>query len=232
MSSVMSDPWYATLCLVGSHILVIPPIVLAYQKRLPIPFIQLMFTLIISTLYHVCKSTNVCLLGGTLLSWTQLDYIYAFGTILVVFILIAITTPMISNNNLGVSANQTFWSIVIILALLALDIIVVLTRLQSLALPLDQNTAFIMIVASASAVLIKIVLVDQGEMPFYSKYHGGYLLLSILLLAIGVFFFLLDIPQDYWFYHSMWHAFAFTGVFFLILGTTKNIDIYRRHERR
>lgn len=225
----MSDPWYATLCLIGSHILVIPSIVIAYRKRLPIPFIQLTFTFIISILYHLCKSINVCLLGGTLLSWTQLDYIYAFGTILVVFILIAITTPILAEYGLGMAPHQTFWSIVIIMALLALDIVIVLTRLQSLAVPLDHNTAFIIIVASAAAVMVKIVLVDEGHMPFYSKYDGFYLMLSLILLAAGVIFFLLDIPDDYWFYHSMWHAFAFSGLFFLILGTTKNIPAHGHH---
>lgn len=225
----MADPWYQTLLLLLPHILLIPSIVLSYWKRLPIVFVQLLFTFTFSILYHVCKSTDVCLLGGSLLAWSQLDYIYAFGQILVVFILLALGTLSVYNTSRlqeeygeEFAVKQLFWSTALILLLIGFDILVVLTRLQSLSTPLNQNTALIIIVISASAVVLKITLVDEGKFKFFSRYEGKYLLVGVLLLIPGLIFFLLDSSDLYWFYHSLWHTFAFASIFFLILGATKN----------
>lgn len=224
----MADPWYQTLFLLLPHLLLIPSIILSYTRRMPIVFVQLIVTFIFSSSYHLCKSTDACLFGGSLLSWTQLDYIYAFSQILVIFILLLLGS--FSTNSikwftemygLKYAKRQQFWTTIIVLALIAFDILIVLTRLQSLSTPLTQQTAYIIIAAAAAGVLIKITLIDEGKFNIFSRYDTRYLLVGGLLLIPAIIFFLLESPTYYWIYHSLWHIFAFIAIFFLILGSDK-----------
>jgi hypothetical protein len=213
-------PWFQSLSLLGSHLPIVPLLVVAYTSypvshQSGLIFVILAATGFFSFLYHLCGATNQCAFGGDLLTWTRLDYTFAYSNIVIAFV-IAIT------NGIEKKMSDLFWTTVINLAMVFSVVAIVDIRLQSLSQPLDIRTASLVVVIGLVAVWLKIVCIGSSQRIF-SKFANRFVLIGSLIIVVALVFFFLDSSTYYWFFHSMWHATVFLGFAFLLYGVHKEL---------
>lgn len=216
----MAAPWFQIVALLGSH-LPLPFTLGTLWTTHPVNFIvgglewmALFFTMIISFLYHTCLSTGMCALGVEALLWTQFDYNFAFGCIVVVFVLLL-------TDGIEQTPSENFWSSAVNLALIYSTMLVVFTRLQTLDVPLDPRTAMLIMTMGVMAVAVKFIVISRGRARIFSKFANVYVLVGLIFVAVALVFFL--IAFQYWFSHSIWHLLSFTGFNPLFFGAFRNV---------
>ena len=120
----------------------------------------------------------------------------------------------------GVDPKMLYdWQSVFILYIYIFVIIVTIN-----AIPLTLQSFVIIIVVGLVFGLIKILVIEEGD-PNYLKnrFHIPSLVTGIILVILSLIFYFIDGYTAYWLFHSLWHLFNFIGLFFLVMGVTKDV---------
>jgi hypothetical protein len=108
------------------------------------------------------------------------------------------------------------WSVTVVLCLIFVAFNSVLVHPSSMQ-------AFLIVIAFAlSAVFFKVVVLDDGHTELTRDTLSLVdVVVGIVLIAVGLIFFVLDTWYYYDVLHPFWHLFSFTGMFFYGMGVSK-----------
>lgn len=205
--------WYGALFMISTNLVALVPIVLSFKLELWYIGIQILLSMVFSTIYHTCDSTGFCLFGYSLLVWRTMDYIYAFMQIVIVFIfMVDFESTHTSPNNFvrqrwAVITQQLFGAIVVLVIM---------------ADPFSRDAAYVIIAVGSMTVYLKFVFLDRGDIPINNRFEAKFVITGVLLFGIGVGLFSIEGTVVYWLFHSLWHVAAYLGQYFLILGGSKH----------
>ena len=74
-------------------------------------------------------------------------------------------------------------------------------------------------------IFFKIVIIDEGlALNMYHRISLPDLLFGVLMLALSLLFYILDMTISYGFTHTMWHVLSFLGIYFIAIGLTRNVE--------
>ncbi len=95
-----------------------------------------------------------------------------------------------------------------------------------LSYPFHIQSFIIVIAFGLVFIFFKFILIDETDIKYMRKrIHTSSLVFGIILSFTSILFFLGDSQGDkYFIFHSLWHAFTYTGPFFIIMGLTKDLD--------
>lgn len=108
------------------------------------------------------------------------------------------------------------WSVTVVLCLIFVAFNSVLVHPSSMQ-------AFLIVIAFAlAAVFFKVVVLDDGHTELTRDTLSLVdVVVGIVLIAVGLIFFVLDTWYYYDVLHPFWHLFSFTGMFFYGMGVSK-----------
>ena len=203
------------------HLFLVATMVLTYQRRVPIVFILSIITFFNSIFYHLCQSTNICLLNASLLQWSQIDYQSALMMIPLVLFLWVLQRLGVANPRLKYMRGHMhdFWSWVVVILTMSMVFIVVVTQITDTPATQSTKAAYIIIVNTCLFACGK-VLWDRGQTMLFHNLEWKSLLIGFATLIPGIVCFLLDGGDIYWAAHASWHALAFFALYYIVRGFT------------
>ena len=103
----------------------------------------------------------------------------------------------------------------------------------TLAHPFSMQSFLIVIAFGLGVVFFKVVVIDDGQISHNAESVSvPDVLIGIALVSVSLIFFVLDSWFYYWIFHSLWHAFSFTGVYFYGMGLSKGLpNFYSPYEQ-
>lgn len=84
----MAYPVIGSCFLIGSNLFMIPAIVFSYNISYYYVYINLVVSMVVSILYHMCDSTGACLGNASISTWRTTDHIFANIAISMMFIIL------------------------------------------------------------------------------------------------------------------------------------------------
>jgi hypothetical protein len=208
----------------------IPAIRYSYRINAFFVMSEISVTMIISMIYHLCRSTGFCF-GVSVVTWQTLDHMFANGAIMIAFVILLDMDkapiykydPDVFNyekkimiKNIKYWAYYGMWSVTLRCIMLFLVFIAVVIT------PINNRIVYFIIVVGLAALFIKFVIVKQGLITF-ERFYVIALIIGVILAAVGITCFMFDNTSNlYWLFHSLWHTFGFLSLFFLIVGMTHN----------
>jgi predicted membrane channel-forming protein YqfA (hemolysin III family) len=93
--------------------------------------------------------------------------------------------------------------------------------------PFSMQSFLIVIAFGMAVILMKIVVIDEGcPEPVLERLSIPDLVTGLVLVAVGLLFFVLDSWMLYQYFHSLWHFFSALGIYFYAAGITKNTPLH------
>jgi uncharacterized membrane protein HdeD (DUF308 family) len=175
-------------------------------------------TLIFSSIYHTCDSTGYCFGLPSVNIWKEMDYIYAFTQIVLVFIFVVDFN--VYSKNISKRLEQRRWQDITQWSLHAIIILIILIN------PGEQKGALFIILICASLIFFKFVFLDQGKIRFIKRFKTRFILTGMCFFIIGIILFQID-NRYYWLLHTLWHICAFMGQYYLLLGGSKHLEFWK-----
>lgn len=97
--------------------------------------------------------------------------------------------------------------------------------LAALAHNFSLQAFVIAFVYGLGAIFFKHVIIDEGvSLGMYERVSLVDLITGVLLLALSLVFYILDIYVAYAITHSLWHMLSFGGAYLMVIGLTKHCD--------
>lgn len=215
--------WYDALFMVGTNLVALMPIILAFRLGLWYIGVQITLSMVFSTIYHACDATGFCLFGYPLIVWRTMDYIYAFMQIVIVFIFLV---DFESSESSPTAFMYQRWAVITQQLFGAVVILVILVD------PFSQAAAYVIVAMGGSIIYIKFVFLDRGRTPFKDRFEVKFLVVGFALFGLGVGLFGINGTPVYWLFHSTWHVCAYLGQYFLILGGSKHYKGWKEYAQR
>lgn len=97
--------------------------------------------------------------------------------------------------------------------------------IAALAHPFSMQAFVIAIVFGLCAVFFKQIIIDEGQTDDL-EYRVSLpdLVFGVILVALCLLFYMLDVYWQYGFTHTMWHVFSYLGAYFLVIGLSRHVD--------
>src|SRR5277367_444447 len=90
--------------------------------------------------------------------------------------------------------------------------------------PFSMQAFYIAITFGLMLIFFKIVIIDEGiPINMYHRIYLPDLLIGLILIIISLIFYMVDVYWQYAFTHSLWHILSFIGVYFLVIGLSRNV---------
>lgn len=97
--------------------------------------------------------------------------------------------------------------------------------LAVIAHPFGMQAFVIAITFGLLLLLVKVTIIDEGiPLNMYHRIYIPDLVIGLIMVLISLVFYMLDIYWEYGITHSLWHIFSFLGIYFMIIGLSKNVD--------
>lgn len=97
--------------------------------------------------------------------------------------------------------------------------------LAALAHHFSLQAFIIGLVYGLALIFFKHVVIDEGvSLGMYERVSLVDLVTGVILLALSLVFYMLDIYVAYAITHSLWHCLSFTGSYLMVVGLSKNCD--------
>lgn len=231
--------WYIAFFLIGTNLAAIIGSVYLYAVGLTGEMVALAFSCVVSMFYHTCQTTTVCFHLG-LERWTISDHFTA--PLLLAAIAIA-TVNSYSIDAVMLRFRQAWevgldgvvkgefpevfardaalnfkWTAGITWAY------IIIVFLSTICHPYSMQHNLIVIAFGLCVILIKIVVIDNGNPEnIQRRISVPDLIVGLVLIAISLVYFVLDGFFYYWQFHSLWHTFSYIGVYFYAAGITKGL---------
>jgi hypothetical protein len=119
------------------------------------------------------------------------------------------------------------WSVTVVIVL------IVVAFNATLVHPFSTQSFLITIGFALAVVFFKVVVLDDGQTDLsLDTVSVPDVVIGVMLIAIGLVFFLLDSYFYYAIFHPLWHVFSFIGMFFYGMGVSKaSPNFYSPFER-
>lgn len=167
----------------------------------------MLFGMMISTFYHTCQSTGICI-GVEFEQWQINDHFTANLSVVSAILLIITTDDILFYSSAGVAY------IIISVLLISSDPLSVVPTIQIVALGCILG-------------LVKYVMIDQGRITNdHARFSIKWIIFGILTAVTGSAFYIFDSGTNYFWAHSCWHEASSLSALFILLGCTANIPLY------
>ena len=228
--------WPIATVLILSNFFGWPAIILCVKKRRWVEASAIAIAVLWSLFYHICQSTTYCFTLN-LTIWTMSDHISAPAMMAMLIILIVnpriitYVNPLLTSIEFNVELNtpikhkkrtesDQFYDAWISVTTYCYIFLVILA---TFAHPFSMQNFVIVISFGLSIVFIKLVIIDECRPEnLEERISLPDLIVGTILIGISLIFFVLDSWLLYWIFHSLWHAFSFSGVYFFIVGMTND----------
>lgn len=205
--------WWQALLLLLSHAPAIPVIRLLWRLGLYLFASVVLFGMLASLAYHACLDWGFMCFSLPLDVSRMDDYIWA-------------SYLLVAEELLVLRIYSHEWASIISLGSLAIVIF------AALAAPFSFVVQLFVLLLGFLALFIKAVLIDAVLYPLPQvatafdavyRFAGEPLGLGLALQAVALGVYFIDGPRWYWLAHSTWHFLGYTGLYFVVLGVTRDL---------
>lgn len=205
--------WWQAALPVVTHVAGVPALRLAWRLELYFFAAVLFYGGLASSVYHLCLSWHVTCFGLPLEASRLSDYIWAMYLLVAQWLLL-------------LRLYSHAWASFVSLGALAVLIF------AAIAAPFSFSVLLFVLYSMLLLLFIKAVLIDgilvgrRVETAFDAAYRFSehHLIVGVVLQGAAVAVYFIDGPAWYWLAHSVWHLFGYVGIFFFVMGITKDLQ--------